>query len=108
MSQIIRPIDLKPQMIERVNHLVSHGIFQMALVFHLVGANQDSIFRVETAALAVCTTAAVDIMVVEVASQLLDVIAQVTDDGAYGLWLPLLVGEALEEEKEVWTHTILK
>lgn len=81
MSQVIRPIDLKPQMIIRVNHLVSHGIFQMTLIFHLVGAYQNSIFRVETTALAVCTAAAVDIMVVEVASQLLDVIAQVTDGG---------------------------
>jgi hypothetical protein len=82
MSQIIRPVDLKPQMIIRVNHLVSHGIFQMALILHLIGADQDAVFRVETAALAVCAAPAVDIMVVEVASQLLDVIAQVTDDRA--------------------------
>lgn len=82
MTQVIGPVDLETQMVIGVNHLVSHCILQMPLIFHLVGANQNSIFRVETTALAIRTATAVDIMTMEIASKLLDVIAQVADDGA--------------------------
>lgn len=51
-----------------MNHLVSHCVLEVSLVFHLVCANQNAVLRVKTTALAVCTATAVDIVVVKVAS----------------------------------------
>lgn len=64
MSQIIRPIDLEPQVIKGMNHLVGHCVFEVSLVFHLICANQDPILRIKTTTLSICTTTAVDIVIV--------------------------------------------
>lgn len=51
------------------------------MVLHLVGADQDPILGIEATCFPVCATAAVDIMAVQVAPELLDVIAEEPDYG---------------------------
>lgn len=82
MSQVIRPIDLKSQMVVCVHHFVSHGVLQMTLVLHLIGAQQNPKFRVKSTCLSTRAATAVDVMAVKIASKLADVIAQESDDGA--------------------------
>lgn len=68
MSQIIGPIHLEPEVVKSMNHLMSHSIFKVSLVLHLICANQDAILRVETTTLPVRTATTVDIMIVKIAS----------------------------------------
>lgn len=82
MPKVICPVDLESQVVVSVDHLVSHGVLQMALIFHLIGAKKNSILRVEPTSLSTRATTTVDVMAVEIASKLADVIAEVTDDGA--------------------------
>lgn len=82
MSQVIRPIDLESQVVVCMNHLVSHGILQMALILHLIGAEENPEFRIESTCLSTRAATAVDVMAVKIASKLADVIAEEADDGA--------------------------
>lgn len=68
MPQIIGPIHLEPEVVKGMNHLMSHSIFKVSLVLHLICANQDSIFRIETTTLPISTATTVDIMAVKIAS----------------------------------------
>jgi len=83
MSQVIRPIDLESQVVVCMNHLVSHGILQMTLILHLIGAEENPKFRIESTCLSTRAATAVDVMAVKIASKLADVIAEEADDGAY-------------------------
>jgi hypothetical protein len=76
MSQII-PVHFEPEMVICMYHLVCHGVFQVALVSHLVCANHYSMLRVETTSLSFLAAAAVDVMTGHVASQLVDVVTQI-------------------------------
>lgn len=51
-----------------MNHLMGHGVFEVSLILHFVGANQNAIFRVKTTALSIRTATAVDIVVMKVAA----------------------------------------
>ena len=82
MPQVIRPVDLEPQVVVSVDHLMSHGVLQMTLIFHLICTKKNSIFRVESTSLSTRAATAVDVMAVQIASKLADVIAEETDDGA--------------------------
>jgi hypothetical protein len=62
MSQIIRPIQLKSQVIVGVHHLMRHSIFQMAPVLHFVGADLYAIVRVEATCLALGASPAVNVV----------------------------------------------
>lgn len=53
----------------------------MSLILHLIGTNQYPILRIKATRLPICTTAAVDVMAVQFAAELLDVIAEESDDG---------------------------
>jgi hypothetical protein len=79
VPQVIRPIDLEPKMIVGVDHLVGHGVFQVPLILHLVGAEEDAILGIKATRFAIRTTTAVDIVTRQVASQLTDIIAQKAD-----------------------------
>lgn len=82
VPQVVRPVDLESQVVVCVDHLVSHSVLQMTLVLHLVGAQQNTKFGIESASLSTRATTAVDVMAVEIASKLADVIAEESDDGA--------------------------
>lgn len=79
MSQVIGPVDLKSQVIVGVNHLMSHCVLQMPLVFHLIRTEQNSIFGIEAATLSVGTAAAIDVMTVKVAAKLPNVVTEEAD-----------------------------
>lgn len=64
-----------------MNHLVGHRIFEMTLVLHFIGTDQDTILGIEPSRFPIRTTAAVDVMAVQVASELLNVIAEESNDG---------------------------
>lgn len=81
MSQVIRPIDLKSQVVVCMDHLVSHGVLQMSLILHFVGAEENPEFRIESTCLSTRAATAVDIMAVKVASELANVITEEADDG---------------------------
>lgn len=66
-----------------VYHFMCHGVFQMALVSHLICADHDSKIRVEATSLSFLAAAAVDIMIRYIPSQLPDVVAQISYHGAY-------------------------
>lgn len=68
VPKVVGPIDLESQMVVGMNHLVSHGILQVSLVFHFIGTNQNAVFWVEASAFSVCTSAAVDVVAMEIAS----------------------------------------
>lgn len=57
-------------MVKCMNHLVSHCVFEMSLVFHFICANQDAIFWVKATTLAVCAATAMNVVIMKVASQL--------------------------------------
>lgn len=82
MSQVVRPVDLESQVIVGVDHLVSHGILQMTLVLHLIGAQQDAEFRIKSTGLSTRASTAVDVVTVKIASKLADVVAEESNDGA--------------------------
>lgn len=82
MSQVVCPIHLEPQVVIRVNHLMGHRVLQVSLVFHLVCADQNAILRIEAACFPVRAAAAVDVVAVEIAAQLADVVAEEADNGA--------------------------
>lgn len=82
MSQVIRPVDLESQVVVRVDHLVGHGVLQMPLILHLIGAQQNAEFRIKSTCLSTCASTAVDVVTMKVASKLADVIAEESNDGA--------------------------
>lgn len=53
----------------------------MPLILHLIGTNQYPILRIKAARFPICAAAAVDVMAVQFAAELLDVIAEESDDG---------------------------
>jgi hypothetical protein len=68
MPQVIRPIDLEPQVVKCMNHLVGHCVFKVSLVLHLVCANQNAIFRVKATTFSVRAATTVNVVVMEIAS----------------------------------------
>jgi hypothetical protein len=68
VPQIIRPIDLESQVVKGMNHLMGHCVLEMSLVLHLICANQDAILWIETTTLSIRTAAAIDIVIMEIAS----------------------------------------
>lgn len=64
-------------------HLVCHGVFQVALIFHLVCADLDSKFRIEASSVSFLAALAVDVMTRDVSSQLANIVAQISYHGAY-------------------------
>lgn len=84
MSQIICPIQLEPQVIVRMDHLMRHCILQMSLVLHCICAYPYTVLRVEAAGLSLCAASAMDVMAGYIATQLLDVILEKAD---YGTWI---------------------
>ena len=68
MPQVIRPVDLESQMIIGVDHFMCHCVLQMSLIPHLICANQDTIFRIETTRFSIRTTTAINIVVMKVAT----------------------------------------
>lgn len=55
----------------------------MPLILHFIGTDQNSVFRIEATRLPVRATTAIDIMAMQVAPELLDVIAEKSDDRTY-------------------------
>jgi hypothetical protein len=82
MAEIVRPVDLESQVVVCVDHLVSHGVLQMTLVLHLIRAQQNAKFRIESTGLSTRASTAVDVVTVKIASKLADVIAEKSDNGA--------------------------
>jgi hypothetical protein len=68
VPQIIRPIHLEPEVVIGMDHLMGDSIFEVSLVLHLICADQDSVFRIETATLSIRAATAVNIMIVEITS----------------------------------------
>lgn len=62
---------------------MSHCVLQMPLILHLIGAEQNSVLGIKAATLSIGTTAAVDVVAVEIASKLPDVVAEEADDGTF-------------------------
>lgn len=58
-----------------------HCILQVSLIFHLVGTDQDPVLGIEAACFPIGATSTVDIVIVKIASELSDVIAEKADDG---------------------------
>lgn len=83
MSQVISPVDFEAQVIVGVDHFMSHCVLQMALVLHLIGTNKNSIFGIKATTLSIGTTAAIDVVTVEIAAKLPDVITEKADDGTF-------------------------
>lgn len=55
----------------------------MSLILHLIGTDQDPVLGIKATRFSVCATTAVNIMAMQVASELLDIIAEESDDGTY-------------------------
>lgn len=68
MSQVTIPIQLKPQMVIRMYHLMCHRIFQMTLITHLVRAYLDTKLWVESACFPLCTSPAMDVVTSEISA----------------------------------------
>lgn len=66
-----------------MNHLVCHGVFQAALGADLVCTDLNSIFRIEASSLPLNAATAVDVIIGDFASQLANILAQITYHGAY-------------------------
>lgn len=63
---------------------MSHGILQMPLILHFIGAEQDTILGIEAARLPICTSAAIDVMAGKISSKLTNVVAQISNYRTYG------------------------
>ena len=74
MSEIQR-IQLEPQMIVGVDHLMGHGIFHMTSVSELVGAQQNTKVRVKATALLCGAALNTHICLIQVMAQQVDVVA---------------------------------
>lgn len=74
MSEVQR-IQLEPQMIVCVDHLMGHGIFHMTSVSEFIGAQQDTKVRVESTALLCSTALNTHVCLVQVMTQQVDVMA---------------------------------
>lgn len=62
-----------------MDHFVSHCVLEMSLVFHLICAKQDPKVRIKASRFPVRAPATIDIVAREVASELSNVVAQITD-----------------------------
>ena len=69
-------------MVIGMDHLVGHRVLQMPLVLHFVGANPDTVLRIETTGLPIGASPAVDVVARKVPTKLLDAVAPVTYHGA--------------------------
>ena len=74
MSEVQR-IQLEPQMIVCVDHLMCHGIFHVTSVSEFVGAQQDAKLRVEATALLCSAALNTHVCLVQVMAQQVDVVA---------------------------------
>lgn len=82
MSQVPFPVQLEPQVVVCMDHLVGQGILQVALITHFIRANLNPVVRVKAASFARRASRASDIVAVEISSELADVVAQEPDDRA--------------------------
>jgi hypothetical protein len=82
VPQVLRvPIDLEPQMIVRVHHLMRHRVLHLLARLHVVGAQLDPVRLVEAALHARLAAPAVHVVFAQVAAQLPDVVAHEANDG---------------------------
>lgn len=75
MSQVVGPVDFKPQVIVSMDHFVCHCILQMSLILHFICAYKDSVFRIESASFSIRAATAIDIVIGEVAPELSNIVA---------------------------------
>ena len=80
MPQIIR-LNLPLQVVPRMHHLMRHGILLMPSVPELVRAQQDSVVQTEASRLFARAHPTQDIVLVQIATQLVHLIGQEPDDG---------------------------
>jgi hypothetical protein len=62
VSQIICKVKLKPQVIISMDHLVGHGILQVALISHLICADPYAIVGIKSAGLSLRASPAIYIV----------------------------------------------
>jgi hypothetical protein len=74
-------LHLELEMVPRMHHFMCHGVFLVAAVAKLVGAQQDAVVQAEAAALLVGAHATHDVLVVEVAAEFAHLVLQEAHHG---------------------------
>src|SRR5436190_21739631 len=73
VPQIIRPVELKPQVVVSMDHLVGHSILQVALAFELVCADPYAVVRLKSTGMSHCASLAIYVVPRYVPAELLNV-----------------------------------